>query len=368
MASPREQTEQLSRLDRRVAGRGGHRPARPRRHRVRTRAGLVHRAAGRRRGRARARARERRAAAARVEPASASRRPRFARSKPRARSSAWTRRWARSIGAEFELEGGVLRPVGGERLGLPGDLVVPARRPWAAVGDGFASYREALGERAASAERLLPELKPAAEDLFPQAAVDLAAGRVGHAGRTRYRCIFASTRPGAAAPEGARINRRTPPDARLNHFVTMVDSNFRLAPIMDELTMTQRKILVVEDERAIREMVAFNLGRAGYQVRPAGDGARSASRDRRRPSRSRAHGLDAARRQRARAHAPTEARSADPRDSRHHADGARRGRRPRRGARWRCRRLHREAVLAARAAGADPCRAAPARPSPKARS
>lgn len=78
---------------------------------------------------------------------------------------------------EFELEGGVLRPVGGERLGLPGDLVVPAQRPWAAVGDGFASYREALGERAASAERLLPELKPAAEDLFPHAAVDLAAGR-----------------------------------------------------------------------------------------------------------------------------------------------------------------------------------------------
>jgi two-component system phosphate regulon response regulator PhoB len=36
--------------------------------------------------------------------------------------------------------------------------------------------------------------------------------------------------------------------------------------------MTQKKILVVEDEQAIREMLAFNLGRAGYEVRPAGDG------------------------------------------------------------------------------------------------
>jgi len=45
--------------------------------------------------------------------------------------------------------------------------------------------------------------------------------------------------------------------------------------------MTQKKILVVEDERAIRDMLAFNLGRAGYEVRPAGDGreARAAIAD-----------------------------------------------------------------------------------------
>ena len=36
--------------------------------------------------------------------------------------------------------------------------------------------------------------------------------------------------------------------------------------------MTQKKILVVEDERAIRDMLAFNLGRAGYDVRPVADG------------------------------------------------------------------------------------------------
>ena len=42
--------------------------------------------------------------------------------------------------------------------------------------------------------------------------------------------------------------------------------------------MTQRKILVVEDERAIREMVCFNLGRAGYEAQPVAD-AREARDD-----------------------------------------------------------------------------------------
>jgi two-component system phosphate regulon response regulator PhoB len=45
--------------------------------------------------------------------------------------------------------------------------------------------------------------------------------------------------------------------------------------------MTQNKILVVEDEQAIRDMLAFNLGRAGYEVRPAANGlaARAAIAD-----------------------------------------------------------------------------------------
>lgn len=45
--------------------------------------------------------------------------------------------------------------------------------------------------------------------------------------------------------------------------------------------MTQKKILVVEDEQAIRDMLAFNLGRAGYDVRPVSDGreARAAIAD-----------------------------------------------------------------------------------------
>jgi two-component system phosphate regulon response regulator PhoB len=45
--------------------------------------------------------------------------------------------------------------------------------------------------------------------------------------------------------------------------------------------MTQKKILVVEDERSIRDMLAFNLGRAGYSVSGAADGreARAAIAD-----------------------------------------------------------------------------------------
>jgi two-component system phosphate regulon response regulator PhoB len=47
--------------------------------------------------------------------------------------------------------------------------------------------------------------------------------------------------------------------------------------------MSQRRILVVEDERAIRDMVSFNLDRAGYAVAAAGDAreARAAIADQR---------------------------------------------------------------------------------------
>ena len=34
--------------------------------------------------------------------------------------------------------------------------------------------------------------------------------------------------------------------------------------------MPHTRVLVVEDEAAIRDMLAFNLGRAGYEVLPAG--------------------------------------------------------------------------------------------------
>lgn len=45
--------------------------------------------------------------------------------------------------------------------------------------------------------------------------------------------------------------------------------------------MTRKRILVVEDEFAIREMLSFNLGRAGYHVQPASSGreARAAIAD-----------------------------------------------------------------------------------------
>jgi tRNA threonylcarbamoyladenosine biosynthesis protein TsaB len=79
--------------------------------------------------------------------------------------------------AEFAPAAGVLRAVGTERLGFPVDLVVPREQPWAAVGDGFASYGDALSAALAGAALRLPDLKAGAEDLFPQAELDLAAGR-----------------------------------------------------------------------------------------------------------------------------------------------------------------------------------------------
>src|SRR3954454_15927030 len=47
--------------------------------------------------------------------------------------------------------------------------------------------------------------------------------------------------------------------------------------------MTARQILIVEDERPIREMIAFGLRRSGFEVREAADAsaARAAIADRR---------------------------------------------------------------------------------------
>jgi tRNA threonylcarbamoyladenosine biosynthesis protein TsaB len=77
---------------------------------------------------------------------------------------------------EFELRNGRLRAASPERLGAPADLTPPSGSAWAAVGSGFAAQREALGAVLAKAQRALPELEPAAQDLFPAAAEALAAG------------------------------------------------------------------------------------------------------------------------------------------------------------------------------------------------
>jgi two-component system phosphate regulon response regulator PhoB len=56
-----------------------------------------------------------------------------------------------------------------------------------------------------------------------------------------------------------------------------------VAPRRLHPTMTPKQILIVEDERPIREMIAFGLKRAGFEVREAEDSrsARSALADRR---------------------------------------------------------------------------------------
>jgi tRNA threonylcarbamoyladenosine biosynthesis protein TsaB len=78
---------------------------------------------------------------------------------------------------EFELRGGVVVAAGAERLGAPSELAPPSGQAWVAVGSGFAAQREALAPVLAKAQRVLPELEPAAEDLFATAAEALASGR-----------------------------------------------------------------------------------------------------------------------------------------------------------------------------------------------
>jgi len=79
--------------------------------------------------------------------------------------------------AEFAVQDGVALIVGAERLGSPADVGALRGEGWCAVGNGFAVHAAALAATALAAARVLPELVPAAEDLFPQARSDLAAGR-----------------------------------------------------------------------------------------------------------------------------------------------------------------------------------------------
>ena len=69
-----------------------------------------------------------------------------------------------------------MSPVGSERISAPEDVRAPAASSWSAVGDGEAAHRTALSATFAAADRTLPELKPAAEDLFPSARRALVAG------------------------------------------------------------------------------------------------------------------------------------------------------------------------------------------------
>ena len=78
---------------------------------------------------------------------------------------------------EFEVVDGRAEPVGPERLSSPAEVAPSLQSGWTAVGDGFVAHRAALEGVVGSAERVLPELRPSAEDLFPQAERDLAAGR-----------------------------------------------------------------------------------------------------------------------------------------------------------------------------------------------
>ena len=123
--------------------------------------------------------------------------------------------------------------------------------------------------------------------------------------------------------------------------------------------MTGKQILIVEDEKPIRDMIAFGLRRAGYHG-PRGRGLqRSACAHCRFATRPGARRLDVAGPERARTHALDQAQQGYAGPARHHADGARRGARQGRRPRRRRRRLRHQAVQPARTAGAHPgCAAA----------
>jgi tRNA threonylcarbamoyladenosine biosynthesis protein TsaB len=79
--------------------------------------------------------------------------------------------------AVAERRGDGVQLAGDERLGAPAGVVPPSAPGWYGVGSGFAAHADALTAVARAAAGVITALTPAAVDLFPQAARDLAAGR-----------------------------------------------------------------------------------------------------------------------------------------------------------------------------------------------
>ena len=114
------------------------------------------------------------------------------------------------------------------------------------------------------------------------------------------------------------------------------------------------RILVVEDESAIAELVAINLRHAGHEVTRGRRRRAGAARGRCGAARPGGAGLDAAGPVRPGAGAPVARRGAHARHADHHAHRARRGVRQDRRPGCRCRRLPGQALLDAGADGAHP--------------
>ena len=79
--------------------------------------------------------------------------------------------------AEFAVHDGTAAIVGAERLGAPVDVAPLEGGGWCAVGTGFAAHAQVRAAMERAGAPVLPELVPSAQDLFPQARGDLAAGR-----------------------------------------------------------------------------------------------------------------------------------------------------------------------------------------------
>jgi tRNA threonylcarbamoyladenosine biosynthesis protein TsaB len=79
--------------------------------------------------------------------------------------------------ASYAVRDGRAQLRGAEALGDPTAVQWDGSGPWAAAGSGFAAYVPQLAALTAHADMVLPEYKPLAQDLIPQALYDLAHGR-----------------------------------------------------------------------------------------------------------------------------------------------------------------------------------------------
>lgn len=79
--------------------------------------------------------------------------------------------------AGFEVRNDLARVVNEEHLSAPAAVSSAGLADWTAAGTGFAAYEAILAPLAASARDVLVGARPWATDLFPQAELDLAAGR-----------------------------------------------------------------------------------------------------------------------------------------------------------------------------------------------
>ena len=83
--------------------------------------------------------------------------------------------------ATFRIDDGLAEHDGPERLGAPVTLQSPPGDLWAAVGNGFAVYRNELAAQLAEASAVHGACVPTARDLLVRARRDCAAGRVSPA-------------------------------------------------------------------------------------------------------------------------------------------------------------------------------------------
>jgi tRNA threonylcarbamoyladenosine biosynthesis protein TsaB len=77
----------------------------------------------------------------------------------------------------FEVEQGLVRVRGSERVAAPDQVTAPEWRHWTALGGGFAAYASALAGVARQADAVRADIAARARDLLRLADRELAAGR-----------------------------------------------------------------------------------------------------------------------------------------------------------------------------------------------